>query len=239
MVHFCQKASQIREVGNRNPEHCDSIAFCFTKLCWWVLLGIVISWNILQLCAKGGENQQNRFIQQQPLSQQLHPLPQLQQQQAQISSRTGGKWRKKALVIFVFGGVILSIWLYLYLSADIALRRKETLTSMCDERARMLQDQFNVSMNHVHALAVLISTFHHGKQPSAIDQVQLQLSSTSTFIIYIFHFLVVCSMVIIVNCSYIKSDISFFFPPFILAPLHLFGGSRRWTLLFIRFKNSY
>ena len=44
-------------------------------------------------------------------------------------------------------------------------------TSMCDERARMLQDQFNVSMNHVHALAILVSTFHHGKHPSAIDQV--------------------------------------------------------------------
>ncbi|KAJ1410885.1 Signal transduction response regulator, receiver domain [Sesbania bispinosa] len=32
------------------------------------------------------------------------------------------------------------------------------------------QDQFNVSMNHVHALAILVSTFHHGKHPSAIDQ---------------------------------------------------------------------
>ncbi|KAJ8510337.1 hypothetical protein OPV22_000771 [Ensete ventricosum] len=52
----------------------------------------------------------------------------------------------------------------------ITERRKETLVNMCDERARMLQDQFNVSMNHVHALAILVSTFHHGKQPSAIDQ---------------------------------------------------------------------
>lgn len=167
---FEKKASPIREVGNHNPDHCDGIAFCFTKLCSWVLLGIVVSWKILQLCAKCGENQQHSFVQQQPPSQQLNPLQQLQQQQAQISSRTGGQWRKKALVIFVFGGVILAIWLYFYLSADIALRRKETLTSMCDERARMLQDQFNVSMNHVHALAILVSTFHHGKQPSAIDQ---------------------------------------------------------------------
>ncbi|KAK4363170.1 hypothetical protein RND71_018411 [Anisodus tanguticus] len=167
---FEKKASEIREVGNHNPDHCDSIAFCFTKLCWWVLLGIVVSWKILQLCTKCGQNQQHSYIQQQPLSHQLHPLQQLQQQQARISSRTGGKWRKKLLVIFVFGGVILAIWLYLYLSADIALRRKETLASMCEERARMLQDQFNVSMNHVHALAILVSTFHHGKQPSAIDQ---------------------------------------------------------------------
>ncbi|PNY07808.1 histidine kinase 2-like protein [Trifolium pratense] len=44
------------------------------------------------------------------------------------------------------------------------------LATMCDERARMLQDQFNVSMNHVHALAILVSTFHHGKHPSAVDQ---------------------------------------------------------------------
>ncbi|KAL4563677.1 hypothetical protein LXL04_027722 [Taraxacum kok-saghyz] len=42
---------------------------------------------------------------------------------------------------------------------------------MSDERARMLQDQFNVSMNHVHALAILVSTFYHGKDPPAIDQV--------------------------------------------------------------------
>lgn len=49
-------------------------------------------------------------------------------------------------------------------------KRKETLANMCDERARMLQDQFNVSMNHVQAMSILISTFHHGKNPSAIDQ---------------------------------------------------------------------
>ncbi|KAF8729516.1 hypothetical protein HU200_017455 [Digitaria exilis] len=41
---------------------------------------------------------------------------------------------------------------------------------MCEERARMLQEQFGVTVNHVHALAILISTFHYEKQPSAIDQ---------------------------------------------------------------------
>ena len=50
-------------------------------------------------------------------------------------------------------------------------KRKETLASMCDERARMLQDQFNVSMNHIQAMSIMISIFHHGKNPSAIDQV--------------------------------------------------------------------
>ncbi|AQK65808.1 histidine kinase3 [Zea mays] len=54
--------------------------------------------------------------------------------------------------------------------ADVVARRIENLANMCDERARMLQDQFNVSMNHVHALAILVSSFHHGKDPSAIDQ---------------------------------------------------------------------
>ncbi|VAH83813.1 unnamed protein product [Triticum turgidum subsp. durum] len=41
---------------------------------------------------------------------------------------------------------------------------------MCDERARMLQDQFNVSMNHLQALAILVNTFHHSQSPSAITQ---------------------------------------------------------------------
>ncbi|KAI3815111.1 hypothetical protein L1987_14767 [Smallanthus sonchifolius] len=88
----------------------------------------------------------------------------------QSSSRSAGKWMKKLLVLFVLAGVTLSIWLFWYLNEGIQLRRKETLASMCDERARMLQDQFNVSMNHVHALAILVSTFYHGKQPPAIDQ---------------------------------------------------------------------
>lgn len=59
-------------------------------------------------------------------------------------------------------------------------RNKENLVNMCDERARMLQDQFNVSMNHVHALAILVSTFHHGKRPSAIDQVFFYFLSSDT-----------------------------------------------------------
>ncbi|CAI0396787.1 unnamed protein product [Linum tenue] len=49
-------------------------------------------------------------------------------------------------------------------------KRKVTLASMCVERARMLQDQFNASMTHVQAISILISTFHHGKNPLAIDQ---------------------------------------------------------------------
>ncbi|KAI7744201.1 hypothetical protein M8C21_005479 [Ambrosia artemisiifolia] len=91
-------------------------------------------------------------------------------EQAQSASRSGGKWMKKLLVVFVVAGVTLSIWLFWYLNEGIQKRREETLASMCDERARMLQDQFNVSMNHVHALSILLSTFYHGKHPPAIDQ---------------------------------------------------------------------
>ncbi|CAL1389306.1 unnamed protein product [Linum trigynum] len=41
---------------------------------------------------------------------------------------------------------------------------------MCDRRARMLQDQFIASVNHVQALAIIVSTFHYFKNPSTIDQ---------------------------------------------------------------------
>lgn len=75
------------------------------------------------------------------------------------------------LVVLVLAGVFGSFWLFWSMNGNMNLLRTEMLSNMCDERARMLQDQFNVSMNHVHALAILVSTFHHGKQPSAIDQV--------------------------------------------------------------------
>ncbi|KAM0843060.1 hypothetical protein ACQ4PT_057952 [Festuca glaucescens] len=52
----------------------------------------------------------------------------------------------------------------------VVQKHRDLLVSMCDERARLLQDQFDVSMRHVHALAILISTFHHSKSPSTMDQ---------------------------------------------------------------------
>jgi len=113
----------------------------------------------------------------------LNPQPQqLQEQQqqliqyklplqAQSQAKSATKWLKKLLFVFVALMLLASIWLFHHIYQDTALRRKETLANMCDERARMLQDQFNVSLNHVHALAILVSTFHHGKYPSAMDQV--------------------------------------------------------------------
>ncbi|KAH9307823.1 hypothetical protein KI387_035734 [Taxus chinensis] len=85
-------------------------------------------------------------------------------------SKLGGTWHNKLLILWVLSGIIGSLWLFLSMNADINKRKNDILASMCDERARMLQDQFAVSMKHVHAFAILISTFHHRKQPSAMNQ---------------------------------------------------------------------
>ncbi|XP_020525803.1 probable histidine kinase 5 isoform X2 [Amborella trichopoda] len=104
----------------------------------------------------------------------FNPKQQQPQLQVQVpvpcTKGGGGKWRRKLLVLWLVKGLLFSAWLFLHMKSNIHSRNEETLASMCDERARMLQDQFNVSMNHVHALAILVSTFHHGKNPSAIDQ---------------------------------------------------------------------
>ena len=95
-------------------------------------------------------------------------------QQQQQQCKTAGKWRKNMLLLGIIAGVSLSVLWFWDTNEKILFQRKETLTNMCEERARVLQDQFNVSMNHVHALSILVSTFHHGKTPSAIDQVNLE-----------------------------------------------------------------
>ncbi|KAH6821305.1 CHASE domain containing histidine kinase protein [Perilla frutescens var. hirtella] len=55
--------------------------------------------------------------------------------------------------------------IYDYMDDEQQKRRKEVLVDMCDQRARMLQDQFSVNVNHVHAIAILVSTFHYYKNP--------------------------------------------------------------------------
>ena len=80
-------------------------------------------------------------------------------------------WLPKILALWIVLVLFGSRTIYTRLDAVTKERRKEIRVSMCDQRARMLQDQFSVSVNHVHALAILISTFHYLKNPSAIDQV--------------------------------------------------------------------
>ncbi|GAB2297714.1 Hexokinase-3 [Dionaea muscipula] len=82
----------------------------------------------------------------------------------------GSKRARRTLVAWILVWIIACLWIFWYMSTQATEKRKESLASMCDERARMLQDQFNVSMNHIQAMSILISTFHHDKDPSAIDQ---------------------------------------------------------------------
>ncbi|KAL6505906.1 Histidine kinase 4 [Orobanche hederae] len=74
------------------------------------------------------------------------------------------------LKIWVMIVLFVSAYVYKRMDGKQKEKRTEVLVSMCDQRARMLQDQFSVSVNHVHALAILVSTFHYYKTPSAIDQ---------------------------------------------------------------------
>ncbi|KAF3793776.1 putative histidine kinase 6 [Nymphaea thermarum] len=76
------------------------------------------------------------------------------------------KWLMGWILFFA----VVSWLIYCYFYADAVTTRRESLAGMCDERARMLQDQFTVSVNHVHALAILVSSFHHRKSPSVLDQ---------------------------------------------------------------------
>ena len=82
--------------------------------------------------------------------------------------RDSSRW---LIPLWVTIWVFIASLLYLRMSYQAVDKRRESLAIMCDDRARMLQDQLNVSMNHLQALAILVSTFHHSKTPSAIDQV--------------------------------------------------------------------
>jgi hypothetical protein len=87
--------------------------------------------------------------------------------------RTG--WRVRAAVL-LYVVALTAFWLGLHWHMRHAAlsRAEEGLVCMCEERARMLQDQFAVSVNHVHALAILVATFNYEKQPPALDQVRPQ-----------------------------------------------------------------
>lgn len=80
-------------------------------------------------------------------------------------------WLPKFLLLWIMLMMLFSGFIYNRMDDDNKVRRREVLGSLCEQRARMLQDQFSVSVNHVHALAILVSTFHYYRDPSAIDQV--------------------------------------------------------------------
>lgn len=116
----------------------------------------------------------------------LHPLSSKLHEQAGnkrftfIQAHRG--WLSRFLLLWIFLTAIISYGIYSNMDVDSKVRRKEVLGSLCDQRARMLQDQFSVSVNHVHALAILVSTFHYYTNPSAIDQVcALKVSSFMFF----------------------------------------------------------
>ena len=74
--------------------------------------------------------------------------------------------------LLAIAGLIVAAMVYHFFSRQHYKQFEDVLGTMCDERARMLQHQFAVSINHVHALALLVSTFYLGNNhPPVIDQV--------------------------------------------------------------------
>uniref|UniRef100_A0A0D9ZYG8 Protein kinase domain-containing protein n=1 Tax=Oryza glumipatula TaxID=40148 RepID=A0A0D9ZYG8_9ORYZ len=70
------------------------------------------------------------------------------------------------LLLWVLGCSLLSSWILSSMSSHAVDQRRAALAGMCDERARMLQEQVKASMtNHFQAQAILVS-----KNASAIDQ---------------------------------------------------------------------
>ncbi|MQL69350.1 hypothetical protein Taro_001622 [Colocasia esculenta] len=145
----------------------------FVILCWWVFSEIPMNWF---LNGKFMEHK-NAFLRDNSKAWlEFCKKISLRSWKNHLHSRyfgpktLGGTWWRKLLLLWVIIWFLVSLWIFWLMNSQAVDKRRETLASMCDERARMLQDQFNVSMNHLQALAILISTFHHSKVPSAIDQ---------------------------------------------------------------------
>jgi hypothetical protein len=102
-------------------------------------------------------------------------------EEAGKDAEDGSGWTLKAkliavaVLLWVLGAAALGVFLHSYFRHAALRKAEEGLVSMCEERARMLQDQFAVSVNHVHALAILVATFHYEKRPPALDQVRASL----------------------------------------------------------------
>lgn len=82
-----------------------------------------------------------------------------------------GNFNMMSLVwLLATAGLVVAGIVYHFFSRQFYKQYENVLANMCDERARMLQHQFAVSINHVHALAVLVSTFYLRKYPTVLDQ---------------------------------------------------------------------
>ncbi|CAN0927230.1 Histidine kinase 2 [Linum grandiflorum] len=141
-------AGVLKFVCLQNEEDGSKVYACGTlKGCCWIIAAAVLVCCVFLYLRVVGPRREEKPV---PLLR--HPI------------------RTMLLIVFLVAGFSSSLHYFWKGNLEYYAKREETLVNMCDERARMLQDQFNVSMNHVHALAVLVSTFHHGKTPSAIDQ---------------------------------------------------------------------
>jgi arabidopsis histidine kinase 2/3/4 (cytokinin receptor) len=100
-------------------------------------------------------------------------------EEAGKNEEDGSGWTLKAkliavaVLVWVLGAATLGVFLHSYFRHAALRKAEEGLVSLCEEGARLLQDQFAVSVNHVHALAILVATFHYEKHPPALDQVRL------------------------------------------------------------------
>lgn len=64
----------------------------------------------------------------------------------------------------------LCVGIHLQMKAKSTKTMEDWLLNTCEECAKILQDQFPLTVSHVHSLALLMSTFHHNKTYSSIDQ---------------------------------------------------------------------
>ena len=154
------------------------LLYLVLMLCWWVFSEIPMNWLI---DAQVMEQRSSLLYNKSKFLLDLSEKFSLRVWKNQLychyfgSKRIRETWWRKLLFLWVVGWFLGSLWIFWFMNSQAIEKRRETLASMCDERARMLQDQFNVSMNHLQALAILVSTFHHAKEPSAIDQVPISL----------------------------------------------------------------
>lgn len=91
------------------------------------------------------------------------------------------------------------VGIHLQMKAQSTKTMEDWLQNTCEECAKNLQDQFPLTLSHVHSLALLMSTFHRNKTHFSIDQVNHHLILReavpcsnlifySDFVVYLFVF---------------------------------------------------